>query len=71
MQPETLGTGEQRATDHCRVIQSDVGRASRGRVYGGGLHKVEPNEQAQIPASSVLDSVGTQMQIEQQGALFT
>ena len=44
---------------------------SEGRVYGGGLHKVEPNELAQIPGSIVLDSIGLQIQIERQGALFS
>ncbi len=43
---------------------------SEGRVYGGGLHKVEPNELARIPASIVLDSLGPQVRIERQGSLF-
>jgi hypothetical protein len=30
---------------------------SAGRVYGGGLHKVEPKELAQIPARAVLESI--------------
>jgi hypothetical protein len=43
---------------------------SEGRVYGGGLYKVEPNELAQVPASPVLNSIGSHVRIERQGALF-
>jgi hypothetical protein len=43
---------------------------SEGRVYGGGLYKVEPKELAQIPARSVIESMATHLQFEHQGSLF-
>jgi adenine-specific DNA-methyltransferase len=43
---------------------------AEGRVYGGGLHKVEPNELARIPARLVLDSVKTHGRIEEQTSMF-
>ena len=43
---------------------------SEGRVYGGGLHKVEPKELAQVSARSVLESIGPLPGIERQEKLF-
>lgn len=43
---------------------------SEGRVYGGGLHKVEPKELAQIPARDVLESIDGHVRIERQAKLF-
>ncbi len=44
---------------------------SEGRVYGGGLHKVEPNELAQISARPVLESIGRHVHVERQIPMFT
>jgi adenine-specific DNA-methyltransferase len=43
---------------------------SEGRVYGGGLHKEEPKELAQIPARGVLESIDGLVSIERQEKLF-
>lgn len=43
---------------------------TEGRVYGGGLHKVEPKELAQIQAENVLASVNGHFRIERQEELF-
>jgi adenine-specific DNA-methyltransferase len=43
---------------------------SEGRVYGGGLHKVEPKELAHIPARAVLESIDGHFHIERQEKLF-
>jgi hypothetical protein len=51
-----------------RIKPSEL--VSEGRVYGGGLHKVEPKELAQIPARVVLESIDAQIRIEQQERLF-
>lgn len=51
-----------------RITPSQL--VSEGRVYGGGLHKVEPKELAQIPAREVLDSIDGRVCIERQEKLF-
>ena len=42
---------------------------SEGRVYGGGLHKVEPRELAQLSARTVIEAIGPDLRIERQGRL--
>ena len=42
---------------------------SEGRVYGGGLHKVEPKELAHIPAGLVLKSIESHVRIERQAPM--
>lgn len=51
-----------------RITPSQL--VSEGRVYGGGLHKVEPKELAQIPAREVLATIGGHVRIERQEKLF-
>jgi hypothetical protein len=43
---------------------------SEGRVYGGGLHKVEPRELAQITARPVLDAIEAHVRIDHQMEMF-
>ena len=43
---------------------------SEGRVRGGGIHKVEPKELAQISARFVLESIDAQLRVERQERLF-
>jgi adenine-specific DNA-methyltransferase len=51
-----------------RITPSQL--VSEGRVYGGGLQKVEPRELPQIRAREVLDCIDSHVQIERQEKLF-
>jgi hypothetical protein len=51
-----------------RISPSEL--ISEGRVYGGGLHKIEPKELAQTPARGVVESVDNLVRIHLQAALF-
>lgn len=41
-----------------------------GRIYGGGLHKLEPKELANVPAQSVLNALPNGKELKRQKALF-
>jgi predicted RNA methylase len=43
---------------------------SEGRVYGGGLYKVEPKELAKIPAGFLLEKLDLALQVGRQQVLF-
>lgn len=51
-----------------RITPSQL--VAEGRVYGGGMHKVEPKELARIPAGEILDCIDGDIRIAQQEKLF-
>jgi adenine-specific DNA-methyltransferase len=44
--------------------------ADEGRIYGGGLHKIEPKELSKVSADSVIASLGKKIQYHRQPLLF-
>jgi len=51
-----------------RIAPSQL--VSEGRVYGGGLHKVEPKELAETPARFVLENIDAHVRVARQQKLF-
>jgi predicted RNA methylase len=70
---EVLEQHPELGADVFRALQriTPAQMVSEGRVYGGGLHKVEPKELAQIPARCVIDSVAAHIRFEHQASLFS
>ena len=70
---EALKSQPELEADVFRALQniSPENITSEGRVYGGGLHKVEPRELAQIPARCVIESMAEYVRFEHQGSLFS